>query len=581
MQVRLVKRTYMSFHTLLTSPEFTRCSPPAVANFHKLDSSTLAERWITECRHNHKECTSTKSDFRPKRLVQIINENHWKLVFARTLPRGDGIDYVALSHCWGGSTQLLKLTENNECQFQDRMQVDILPTTFKEAISTCMELKYQYLWIDSLCITQDSPEDWQEQAAEMGSVYENAALNLCMAGSRNPSEPSFVSRNTDLILPLSITLANFWGAATTFHIICDGIYDIDIKNTPLRDRGWVFQEWYLAKRSLIFGRMQLWWQCCERLACETIPTGISGTELDSSDIVEAAAMKRKAIYGSNDLSPSLQHWWDLVTQYASTKLTEETKDRIIAFSGIATAFGERFNMDYQYLAGMWRSHLPRALLWSQCSASETYRSLEGYKAPSWSWMSLDGPVSLRGSWPVISKGSHYCSLERVDLSLVDERNMTGQLEGGSIHVHGHLLRLQKGSDARDINVELVLRHFDHDRGGSQILWDERDDNGFAVVSHFEKPVTEPCHGGLQREFSRTRTSLRHANGSIFALPISSYGGEELGRTCAVGLVLYQPLHQLDVFHRVGLYDIDDSLDFTVSFQDRLKSQYPARSICIV
>ena len=92
---------------------------------------------------------------------------------------------------------------------------------------------------------------------------------------------------------------------------------------------------------------------------------------------EIEAMKNKDSNKLVDTSLSLFRWQDLIKQYANTALSEETKDRIIAFSGIATVFGKHFNMEDQYVAGMWGCHLPQALLWSRFMESETYRALEG------------------------------------------------------------------------------------------------------------------------------------------------------------------------------------------------------------
>lgn len=236
---------------------FTRYFPPASADLHNSQLSALAARWIENCRQTHVNCTPAEDHFLPKRLIQIIDEDHWRIVLPRDLCPRDHIEYVALSHCWGGSTQLLKLTGNNERQLQGKMPVETLPTTFKEAISACSELRFTYLWIDSLCIIQDSVADWQEQAAEMNLVYGNAVLSLYMAGSANPSEASFLSRDTDMILPLSVTLNGHDAKETALHMVCEGMFVGDIRHSPLRQRGWVLQEWYLAKRSLIFGRMQL------------------------------------------------------------------------------------------------------------------------------------------------------------------------------------------------------------------------------------------------------------------------------------------------------------------------------------
>ena len=35
------------------------------------------------------------------------------------------------------------------------------------------------IWIDVLCIIQDSAEDWQRECTVMGEVYGNSFLNLC------------------------------------------------------------------------------------------------------------------------------------------------------------------------------------------------------------------------------------------------------------------------------------------------------------------------------------------------------------------------------------------------------------------
>jgi hypothetical protein len=553
----------------LILPGFTRYSPPATADLHNSQLSALAARWIENCRQNHVNCTPAENHFLPKRLIQIIDEDHWRIVLPRDLCPRDHIEYVALSHCWGGSTQLLKLTGNNERQLQGKMPVKTLPTTFKEAISACSELRFTYLWIDSLCIIQDSVADWQEQAAEMNLVYGNAVLSLCMAGSANPSEASFLSRDTDMILPLSVTLNGHDGKESALQMVCEGMFVGEIRHSPLRQRGWVLQEWYLAKRSLIFRRMQLWWQCCEELACETIPDGISDNFLFKRFKKEIEAMKVKDSNELVDTSHSIFSWQDLIEQYANTALSEETKDRIIAFSGIATVFGKHFNMEDQYVAGLWGCHLPQALLWSRYMESETYRSLEGYKAPSWSWMSLDGPMHLDHASRL---HSYCCTVGPILLSPEDGNNRTGQLQGGSIHIFGHLLRLQKGSRGKTIKISLC--HFDDNHGHSQVRWDEQNDNGYAVVSYLEIP------------FSRTRIPLRRANGSFFALPISyeDYGPDEgVGRECSVkGLVLYQPPHQVENFHRVACYSTTHiNLAFTLSFADRLSSQHPARSICIL
>lgn len=53
-----------------------------------------------------------------------------------------------------------------------------LPKSFREAILITRRLGYEYIWIDSLCIIQDDPADWERESAKMADIYENAVLTL-------------------------------------------------------------------------------------------------------------------------------------------------------------------------------------------------------------------------------------------------------------------------------------------------------------------------------------------------------------------------------------------------------------------
>ena len=58
------------------------------------------------------------------------------------------------------------------------MEPSQLPRTFHDAADITRRLTYSYIWIDSLCIQQDSTDDWVDQAAKMTSIYMNADLTL-------------------------------------------------------------------------------------------------------------------------------------------------------------------------------------------------------------------------------------------------------------------------------------------------------------------------------------------------------------------------------------------------------------------
>ncbi|ORY58112.1 uncharacterized protein BCR38DRAFT_448054 [Pseudomassariella vexata] len=64
-------------------------------------------------------------------------------------------------------------------------------------ITVTRTLKLSYLWIDSLCIIQDSPSDWEKEASLMGSVYSFSHLTICVSSSPNPSTLFLRPRESD------------------------------------------------------------------------------------------------------------------------------------------------------------------------------------------------------------------------------------------------------------------------------------------------------------------------------------------------------------------------------------------------
>ena len=105
---------------------------------------------------------------------------------------------MTLSHCWGKS-EFLKLTKTTFQRLRDGfLAAETLSKTFEDAIIICRELGVKYLWIDSLCIFQDSPEDWRCEAAQMGQVYENYNVILQPQGPPMPKR-AVLKIETDLV----------------------------------------------------------------------------------------------------------------------------------------------------------------------------------------------------------------------------------------------------------------------------------------------------------------------------------------------------------------------------------------------
>ncbi|KAF7885091.1 hypothetical protein EAF00_010909 [Botryotinia globosa] len=134
--------------------------------------------WLKMC-DKHDTCRGTTPSILPIRVIDVKSSPP-KLVM------GNGIidKYVTLSHCWGISkehpfeaqytTQTSTLSSRME-----GMPLEDLPSTFRDAVIATRDMGFQYLWIDFICILQDSIPDKSIEIARMGDVYGNAALCIC------------------------------------------------------------------------------------------------------------------------------------------------------------------------------------------------------------------------------------------------------------------------------------------------------------------------------------------------------------------------------------------------------------------
>src|SRR5450432_3590552 len=72
------------------------------------------------------------------------------------------VQYAVLSYCWGTAQQVQTTTSNID-EHRNGIPLDSLPMTIQEAIRVTRGLALRYLWIDSLCIFQDSEADKQRE----------------------------------------------------------------------------------------------------------------------------------------------------------------------------------------------------------------------------------------------------------------------------------------------------------------------------------------------------------------------------------------------------------------------------------
>jgi hypothetical protein len=95
--------------------------------------------------------------------------------------------YATLSYCWGGNIKF-RLTTSSLQQFKTGFARSSLPQTIKDAVQVTMQLGLRYLWVDSLCIIQDSPEDWAAEVESMSDVCRNCHVTIAALGALNSDQ---------------------------------------------------------------------------------------------------------------------------------------------------------------------------------------------------------------------------------------------------------------------------------------------------------------------------------------------------------------------------------------------------------
>lgn len=356
----------------------------------------------------------------PSRLIDVsVGEVHHTVKLRDT--RGEHGIYAALSYCWGNHPQKTTVKSTLR-EHLVGISVSKLPATIQDAIRLCQLLEIQYLWVDSLCIVQDDSEDWHHEAAEMASIYGRSALTITTP-QNNHCDESFnaigTTRQGSSLPQLKWTHRNeektVAGTVTVReNALTSGDdppfpYSSGQINSPWMARGWTMQEWLLSPRVLHCGRERVW-DCYQTWHSETTFSRASSSGgLNDRDLASHIFSRMTRLDPTILQSGLDTHWARLVEDFTSRSLTREM-DKMPAIAGLATKFMEHSHAKApgaKYLAGLWdykginpfggraypTSQLPLGLLWRRSSV-EHMRSPASYRAPSWSWASLDGPVSL-------------------------------------------------------------------------------------------------------------------------------------------------------------------------------------------
>ncbi|KAH7141662.1 hypothetical protein EDB81DRAFT_884737 [Dactylonectria macrodidyma] len=174
-----------------------------------------------------------------------------------------------------------------------------------------------------------------------------------------------------------------------YYLIDQSYPDRQLRCAPLFSRGWVFQERMLAVRVIYFAEEQVFWECGEECKCEAFPAGIPFAPNSKDKLPQILARDATATLEHFEC-PScaiFREWNILVQRYSECQFTH-AGDKLSAFMGIASYFPVSAQNNYAF--GMWKPRIVDQL--GYVVEKPAMKRSSAYRAPSWSWASLDGPI---------------------------------------------------------------------------------------------------------------------------------------------------------------------------------------------
>jgi hypothetical protein len=135
---------------------------------------------MTQCSRDYKDIRYVVLNPNNRRLtrhVQLVSPDEARVIKTKEAGLTAEDTCISLGRCWGQRRPTALLT-TSEIEMKAGINTSILLQTFRNTIHTTWLHCVHCIWVNSLCILQDSAEVWQGKAAMMGDVYRFACLKI-------------------------------------------------------------------------------------------------------------------------------------------------------------------------------------------------------------------------------------------------------------------------------------------------------------------------------------------------------------------------------------------------------------------
>ncbi|KAK0664608.1 heterokaryon incompatibility protein-domain-containing protein [Cercophora samala] len=207
----------------------------------------LVRGWLDDCKEKHgNACRSRTSDDVVERGFRVID---CEADPPKVEVQPWGVPYAALSYVWGTSSA-------------DQVE---WPKTVLDAVSATKDIGLRYLWVDRLCINQADVDEKAYLISKMAAIYEAAEITIVAAAGDGASHGLPGIRDTPRRQQPRYTLDSGNMLVSTL-----GDPRRDIIESSHWTRGWTYQEGILSNRRIVFTEHQVYWECRNMAAQESV-----------------------------------------------------------------------------------------------------------------------------------------------------------------------------------------------------------------------------------------------------------------------------------------------------------------------
>ena len=341
---------------------------------HDSMTSTVSEvdygsirRWLSDCEQSsaHPNCKPFPIQWEslPGAQLKLIDIKQRCIVIAPKDP-----SFVVLTYVWRKANQI-RLNKATEPVLMKEGGLAVawskLPTTIRDAITVCERLGEQYLWVDALCLKQDSGVDMTLGILRMRHLYSAAKFTLAAV--------SATTADIGLLGNMSVE-----GERLT------ELLDTLLDSSPWNERAWCYQERILSHRLILFTSNGVYMQCLE---------GTSNAQGTKFPDEHERAVKFNTLGAAFSIRPGedLESYISAVEYYSERNLTLQ-EDKINAFQGVLQRYGGHLDgQRSSFYYGLPISGFDQAFCW-RLHGHEPRRRNSSF--PSWSWVGWDNAVTF-------------------------------------------------------------------------------------------------------------------------------------------------------------------------------------------